>query len=109
MSRPLTQSMVALLNKIDAPMIAVAYMVPLRIIRVVATDDTFTTFRVEQLSVVGRDKNNAMGTWTTLSSHRGDHPGEAYQIAYAAATKAQEDLRRKLARRIQQSQQAVRA
>jgi hypothetical protein len=101
----LPQPLVALLNKVDTPGHRVMmFMVPLRIVRVISTDDTFMTFRVEQLVITGKNPMDPRGTWTTLSTHSGQVAGAAYQNACKAGIEAQADLTRKLERQMAQTQ-----
>lgn len=80
------------------------FTVPLRIIRIIATDDSFKTFRVEQLTITNKDPQKPHGTWATLSTHGGEQPGAAWGVACEAACKAQIDLRNKLMKKAQAKQ-----
>lgn len=77
------------------------FMVPTRIVRVVATDETLKTFRVEQLIITGDDAISPRGNWTTLSTHGSEVPGQSFKPAVDAAHEAQKNLIRKLNRRIE--------
>ena len=101
------QSLIDLLHKVDPGEIIMTFAVPLRIFRIVAVDDTYHSFRVQQLVRTNRDAYNPKGTWKTLSLHGGKRPFDAYAQAIAAAHKAQADLRNKLIKAQQSSQQAV--
>lgn len=104
----LPRPLVDLLNKVDTSGHRIMmFMVPLRIVRVIATDDTFMTFRVEQLVITGKNPMDPRGTWTTLSTHSGRVAGAAYQDAREAGEKAQADLTRKLQRQMAQTQQMM--
>lgn len=85
-----------LINRIAPPARVISYCIPTRIIRVIATDDTFRAFHVEQLSITSKDPNNPQGNWHTLSSHADAVEGASYSVALLAAYKAQDDLKRKL-------------
>ncbi len=99
--KPIPQPLVDLLNKCDSGQHVLMFTVPLRIIRIIATDDSFTKFRVEQLTITNKDPQNPHGTWTTLSMHAGEQPGAAWGIACEAACKAQIELRNKLMKKAQ--------
>lgn len=93
----LPQPVIDLLNKIENPNHRVmAFAVPLRMLRIVATDTTFKTFRVEQLVITNQNPHDPRGNWTTLSTHGSDTPGAAYNDAGTALLEAQTNLRRKL-------------
>ncbi len=97
-----------LLNKIDPPMVALLHCVPLRVVRVVATDEAFKVFRVEQLVLTSRDPHNPRGNWTTISTHASKVVGGAYALAVEAAIKAQGDLKHKLEQRVEKRRELVR-
>ena len=93
--------MIDLLNKVEPPATAIVYCVPTRIIRVVQTDATMTTFRVEQLVEHGGfGGQQPTGAWKTLSLHTDPREGAAFAVALNAAWKAQGDLVAKLKRRM---------
>lgn len=92
-----------LLNKVEPPQRAVLYGLS-RVIRVIATDETLRTFRVEQLTITGRDALAPQGSWHTLSTHSSQAEGQSYSIAVKAALAAQKKLRRKLQQRGQRPQ-----
>jgi len=87
--------LVELLNKVDPGYVTFAYMVPTRIIRVIA-DVSFRTFRVEQLVRTNRDNMKPQGTWRTLSTHGSETPGATLGDAMNAAREAQIKLAGKL-------------
>lgn len=95
----MTQPIIDLLHKCEPNQKVMLFTVPIRMIRVVATDTTFKTFRVEQLLLTNKDVHNPRGSWNTLSTHGSETPGAAYQDAVEAALKAQVTLRNKLAQR----------
>lgn len=103
MNNVLSKPMLDLLNKCEPPMTALLYCVPLRIVRVVGTDETFKVFRVEQLVITGRDPSNPRGSWTTLSTHASETVGGSYPLAVEAAIKAQDDIKRQLMRRAERN------
>lgn len=78
------------------------FTLPLRMIRVVAQDESMMTFRVEQLVLTNKDRLNPKGTWTTLSTHGGQAFMGTYMLALEHAVKAQSELHRKLVRRAEQ-------
>ncbi len=80
--------LIELLNKVDPGFITFAYMLPTRIIRVVASTN-FKTFRVEQLVRTNRDNMKPQGTWRTCSTHGGEMAGAALSDAMNAAREAQ--------------------
>lgn len=94
-----TKPLADLLNKVDAPARVMGFAWPSRIIRVTTTDESYRTFRVEQLILTKNDPHNPRGTWNTLSTHGSERPGESYPVALEAACKAQSDLRAKLLKR----------
>lgn len=94
---------VDLLNKVDPPARVMFHCVPTRIIRVIAIDESFKSFRVEQLIMTGGNRSDPKGTWRTLSTHGGPVAGEAYGIASKAAIVAQNELRKKLQARVGKS------
>lgn len=98
--KPISPALTALLNKVDPPSRIMFHCVPLRVVRVVAVDEAFKSFRVEQLVMTGRDMNDPKGHWKTLSAHSSPIMGESYQPAAQAAVKAQNDLRYKLTKRV---------
>jgi|ERR1019366_1301279 hypothetical protein len=102
----LTKPLIDLLNKVDPPMRIMLHTVPLRIIRVTATDESMTAFRVEQLSISNKDRNNPRGDWHTLSTHAGTVTGGSFPAACKAAVQAQADLRHKLEGRMAAIQEA---
>lgn len=108
MPKVLAQPLIDLLNKADPGQKVVAFMVPLRIIRITATDETCGTFRVEQLNITGKDPNNPRGAWATLSTHSNPVPWGAYKTAFDAAAKAQNDIRTKLQKKMAAQQKLVR-
>jgi hypothetical protein len=91
-------ALIALLNKVDIPGArAVAYAVPVRIIRIVQMDDAGLTFRVEQLVEHGGFGGpNPRGAWTTLSTHGSQIAGQGLGPAMEALWQAQKDLVYKL-------------
>lgn len=99
----MTQPIIDLLHKVDSPKQKIMlFTVPMRMIRVVATDsESFKTFRVEQLLLTSKDVHNPRGSWNTLSTHGSETPGASYQDAVEAALKAQVNLRNKLQQRAQ--------
>lgn len=101
MTTMMTKPLLDLLHKCDSPKQKVMlFTVPIRMIRVVATDSaSFKTFRVEQLLLTNKDVHNPRGSWNTISTHGSETPGAAYQDAVEAAIKAQHELRRKLQQR----------
>lgn len=101
------QPLIDLLHKVDPGEQIMTFAVPLRIFRVVAVDETYHSFRVQQLVRTNKDAFNPRGTWKTLSLHGGKHPWDSYTSAFAAAHKAQADLKTKLLKVQRESQQAV--
>lgn len=81
-----------LLNKVDPPQRAMAFCVPTRVIRVIATDDSFRTFRVEQLVLTNRNPVDPKGNWTTISTHGSATVGASYNDAMNAAMEAQKKM-----------------
>jgi hypothetical protein len=96
--RAVSPALEALLNKTDENYIPFAFMVPLRVIRIIA-DRTFRTFRVEQLIFTNKNPSDPRGSWRTLSTHGSETPGAMLETAMRAAQKAQNDLRGKLVNR----------
>ena len=98
--RSMTPAQAAILNKIETPgYIAYAFMMPTRIIRVLA-DESFRSFRVERLSVTGGDRHDPKGTWHLHSFHTDAVPGAMLQMAMQAAARAQVEVQQQLARRL---------
>lgn len=93
----ITKQVVDLLNKVEPLQRLLLICVPLRMIRVIATDDGFKTFRVEQLVITNKDP--IKGNWTTLSTHSGLQEGSAYSDACKAAHESQKRLHQKLQQR----------
>jgi hypothetical protein len=93
--------LVNLLNKVDAGYIVFAHFVPMRIIRVIASEN-FKTFRVEQLVLSNADRLNPHGAWTTLSTHGSETAGMMLETAMKAAKEAHDRLRGKLVKKMQQ-------
>lgn len=91
--------LVDLLNKVTPPHKIMMFTMPLRAIRVVAIDDEFKTFHVEQLVITNKDMQNPKGSWTLLSAHGNPQPGQAWGVATEAALRAQVRLREKLERK----------
>ena len=102
--------LIDLLNKVENPAHRIMlFTVPLRIVRLISTDESFKTFRVEQLIITSKDPSNPRGTWNTLSTHGSEQPGGAYHDAVEAAIAAQTNLRRKLQQRARNRASLVRA
>lgn len=99
-----TSPMLDLMHKTEPNHKIMLFMVPARALRVIATDDSFKSFRVEQLVLTSKDPHNPRGSWNTLSTHSGPQPGGAWGVACKAASEAQE----KLMHRMQQRQQKAR-
>lgn len=103
MSTQPAHAMIALLNKVEPPARVLTHCVPTRVIRVVQIDDKGTTFRVEQLVEHGGFSTpSPRGAWKTMSIHTDPREGAAYNVALAAAWKAQVDLIALLKRRMQE-------
>lgn len=100
MAKVLAPPLIDLLNKCDEGQRVMLFMVPLRIIRVLAIDTEWKTFRVEQLVLTNKDPSNPKGNWSTLSTHSNPVAGQAYPVACEAAAKAQNDLRTKLQKKM---------
>lgn len=96
--RTMKQEVIDLLNKVDPPGRVMLHCVPTRVIRVLSTDDSFKTFRVEQFVVTAKDP--PAGNWVTLSTHGSEARGQSYSIACEAAYKAQTELKSKLQARV---------
>jgi hypothetical protein len=94
-----TKPMLDLMHKTDANHKIMLFMVPARALRIVATDDSFMSFRVEQLVITNKDPHNPRGSWNTLSTHSGPQPGAAWNVACQAAAEAQQTLLHKLQQR----------
>lgn len=95
----MTKPLIDLLNKVESPARIMLFTVPLRAIRVIAIDDEFKTFHVEQLVLTNKDPHNPRGSWTLLSTHGNPKAGQAWGVAVGAALEAQKTLRHKLAQR----------
>lgn len=93
-----------LLNQCEAPRRIMLFTLPLRTIRIVTMDESFKTFRVEQLVMHNNDRHNPKGAWQTLSTHGGAVQGGAYMLAIEAALAAQHELHNKLVKRAQRKQ-----
>jgi hypothetical protein len=101
--------MIDLLNKCEPQHRVVTHCVPTRIIRVLQTDGSATTFRVEQLVEHGGFGTvNPRGAWTTLSTHTDAREGAAYAVALDAAWKLQVKLIAKLKKKIAERAQFLR-
>ncbi len=100
--------LVELLNKSEPGFILFCHAWPMRVIRVSASVD-FLTFRVEQLILTNKDRANPKGTWHTKSTHGGQVPGEALKVAMEHFLRAQNSLRAKITRQVQQVQKAVKS
>lgn len=100
MSLP-SKAQIDLLHKVESPHRIMLFCVPTKCIRLVTIDETFRTFRVEQLVITNNSMHNPRGTWTTLSTHGSETPGASYMDAFKAAEKAQQDLIRKVQRQQQ--------
>lgn len=72
------------------------FAVPLRIIRIIATDENMKCFRVEQLIITNKDPQKPFGNWATLSTHGSEVPGQMWGPACEACIKAANELRAKL-------------
>jgi hypothetical protein len=101
------QPLMDLLNKVEPGQRVMAFAVPLRVFRVICVDETYNSFRVEQLVMTTKSAFNPRGSWRTLSMHGGQVPFQAYPQALAASHKAQNDLRNKLLKGQLESQQAA--
>lgn len=101
MPKILAQPLIDILNKCEDGQRIMCHMVPLRVIRVIAVDTSWCSFRVEQLNLTNKDPNNPRGSWATLSAHTNPVAGQAYPIAWEAATKAQNELRGKLQKKME--------
>lgn len=97
----LPQPLIDLLNKCEPGQRVMLYMVPLRIVRILATDENMKCFRVEQLVITSKDVQNPRGAWQTLSTHGSEVPGQSWAVACEAAVKAQADLKAKLIKKSQ--------
>ncbi len=96
----MTPALAILLNKVEDGFIPFCYMMPTRVIRVIA-DKSFCTFRVERLIFYNRDRYNPSGAWKTLATFGDKLPGAKCAQAMNAAIKAQDDLRAKLQKRME--------
>jgi hypothetical protein len=94
----ISPAMVGLLNRVDDGYVPFAFMVPLRVVRVIASIN-FKTFRVEQFVRTNKDNFEPRGSWHTLSTHGSETPGAMLNTAMQAAAKAQADLRAKVERK----------
>lgn len=103
----LPQPLIDLLNKCEPGQRVMLYTVPLRIIRIIATDDQMKCFRVEQLVITNKDPQKPHGNWTTLSTHGSEVPGQSWAVACEAAVKAQADLKAKLMKKAQANQKKL--
>lgn len=97
----LPQPLIDLLNKCEAGQRVMMFMVPLRIVRVLATDEQMRCFRVEQLVITNKDVQNPRGSWQTLSVHGSEVQGQSWAVACEAAVKAQAELKAKLTKKAQ--------
>lgn len=97
-----------LLNKVEPGQQIITHGVPLRIFRVTAIDESFRTFRVEQLVMHNRDPHNPRGFWKALTTHGGAGPWDSYTDAFAAMCKAQTHLKAKLTKIQRERQQSMR-
>lgn len=95
MSKPF----IDLMNKVDPPQKIMMFTMPMRAIRIVAMDDEFKTFHVEQLVLTSKDVHNPRGSWALLSTHGNPLPGRAWGVAVDAALKAAAKLKQKLEQR----------
>lgn len=100
-AKTLPQPLIDLLNKCEPGQRVMLFAVPLRIIRVTATDDNMKCFRVEQLVITNKDPQKPCGNWATLSTHGSEVPGQSWQVACEAAAKAQAELKAKLIKKAQ--------
>lgn len=108
MSRAPTPAMAELLNKVEDGQHIILHMVPTRIIRVIAIDSTFRTFRVEQLvEHVGNSPLAPKGMWKPISTHGSETPWESYGPATEAGWQAQRQLIAALKVRIEARKNAV--
>jgi hypothetical protein len=103
----LPPALITLLNKTDAGYIPYAFMVPTRVIRVIATEN-FCTFRVEQLIRHNSNNLDPKGTWSTLSTHGSETPGMMLNAAMKAGFEAQNKLRAKLQSRVKKKRGILR-
>lgn len=104
----LPQPLIDLLNKVDSPAQRVMlFTVPLRIIRIICTDESFKTFRVEQLTITNKDPQRPCGTWATLSTHGGEVSGASWGVACEAAVRAQAELKSRLMKKAQAKQKIL--
>lgn len=97
----LPQPLIDLLNKCEPGQRIMLFTVPLRIIRIIATDEHMKCFRVEQLIITNKDPQRPFGNWATLSTHGSEVPGQSWSVACEAAVKAQADLKAKLLKKSQ--------
>lgn len=95
----MTQPLIDLLNKVEAPKKIMLFTMPLRAIRIVAVDEEFKTFHVEQLVLTNKNMHSPRGSWQLLSTHGNPISGRAWGVALEAALEAQTTLRAKLARK----------
>lgn len=90
----------AIMNDIKNGETIVSHAVPTRALRVVLLRDD-KTFRVQQLNPNNRE-------WTTLSTHAGDEPWEAWVVAMQDCHAKQAQLQQELLRQKVEMRQAER-
>lgn len=99
MSGEFTKPLLDLMHKVEANQKIMLFMVPARMLRVIATDDSFKSFRVEQLIITNKNAQNPRGSWNTISTHSGPQAGGAWGVACKAASEAQTTLLHKMEQR----------
>lgn len=103
--------MEVLLNRVEPGQRIIMFMVPTRVFRIIQTDETAHTFRVEQLvQHTPPGHPSPMGEWKSVTTH--GNPIEAWTAlmgaAVPAACEAQQNFIHKLKQRMHKREQADR-